>query len=191
MKIRSVIFLLLIANTSLWSQDEVKVFEWERAKTADPDTVFGISFEKMKLTELPAELEQFTKLRVLNVSRNKLTSLPGYLVNFTQLKELNAGRNLLETFPIQVCRLESLQRLILNRNSFDNLPECVGFLAEMRYMDFYDTPLRALPESLTQLKKLEKIDFTGIRFSPNFQESWERKLPNVELVFDAPCDCMN
>lgn len=192
MKKTFALILLLTANLALnvHGQSELKVYEWEVAKTADPDTIYGISFAKMKLLEVPEELAQFTALRVLDLQHNKLTHLPDFLGDFKNLKELNASRNRLELFPLQVCRMVSLERLILNSNAFDNLPECIEFARELRYVDLYDTPIRDLPESLTHLKHLEKMDFSGIRFSPSFQKKWISLLPNVKLIFDAPCDCM-
>ena len=184
--------LLLITSCGSFAlgQEEIKIYDWEVAKMASPDTIYGISFAKLKLLELPEELEKFKNIQVLDLQNNKLTYLPDFLGDFNYLKELNASRNKLELFPLQVCRMVSLERLILNRNDFENLPECIEFARELKYVDLYDTPIQGLPESITRLNHLEKIDFSGIRFSPSFQKKWIGLLPNVELIFDAPCDCM-
>jgi len=193
MKKTFVIISLLSFSPVLFAQetDDVKVYSWEAVLSANPDTIYGISFGKQKLTELPQELARFTELRILDVENNRLTKLPDFIGDFQQLKELNASHNRLELFPLQVCRMQGLERLILNRNLFENLPDCIEYAKELKYIDLYDTPIRNLPESLTRMKNLEKIDFSGIRFSPKFQETWIGLLPNVELIFDAPCDCMS
>lgn len=167
------------------------VYDWEVAKNANPDTIFGISFAKLKLDQLPTELATFKKLRKLNLEKNKLTEIPDFIADFKELEELNAGKNKLETFPIQICRMNSVKRLILNRNNFEIIPDCIQYSSELRYLDLYDCPLKGLPNTLTELKYLEEIDLSGIRFSPTFQESWLKKLPNTKLIFDPPCDCMD
>jgi len=184
--------LLFAQAPDLWKTelDAVKVYTWEEVKSADPDTIYGISLAKLKLEELPSELAKFKKLRVLNLHRNKLTKLPDFIGDFQELEDLTVSRNKLELFPLQVCRMPTIKRLALSQNFFENLPDCIGFSKELRYLDLFDTPIRSLPNSLTQLKRLEEIDFSGIRFSPTFQEKWIGLLPNVKLVFDAPCDCM-
>ena len=194
MKIQFAIIFLLSLNSHLWSQldsNQVVVYEWEVAKFANPDTIYGISFAKLKLDQLPAELETFKKLRTLNLEKNKLTEIPDFIAEFKELEELNAGKNKLETFPVQICRMTSIKRLILNRNNIETIPDCIQYSSELRYIDLYDCPLKGLPNTLTELKHLEEIDLSGIRFSPVFQESWLKKLPNTKLVFDAPCDCMD
>ena len=184
------IFLLACSFPLIAQSDTIKVYTWEEAKSASPDTVYGLTFSRMKLTQLPEELANFKQLRILNVEKNKLEKLPDFIAEFKYLSELNAGRNKLVYFPIIICRMPTIQNLILNRNSFEVVPECIEYARELRYLDLYDTPIRSMPGSLIELKHLEKIDFTGIRFSPQFQEKWIARLPNVELVFDPPCDCM-
>jgi len=191
MKKTFALILLLIVSTSVFSQEDVRVFSWEEVQGADADTIYGLSLERMKLDELPAELARFSHLRILRIGKNKLTSLPQFIVNFTELEELDAGKNLLDVFPLTLCSMPSIQRLILSRNHFERIPDCIENIKELSYLDVYDTPITSVSESLVRLKNLKKIDFTGIRFNMRFQDNWKGKLPNVELVFDPPCDCMN
>lgn len=186
------IFLLLFSlNVSSQDENDVVIYDWEIAKNASPDTIFGISFEKMKIETLPHELSKFINLEVLDLQKNKLKELPEFIKDFKELRELNAEKNQLEYFPIQICSLMKLTHLKLGRNYFENLPDCIGNISTLEYMDFYDTPIRKLPQSLELLKNLKEIDFSGIKFSPKFQESWIARLPNVKVIFDAPCDCMD
>lgn len=188
MRILSAIFLLLTSR--LFAQD-VHVYEWEQVRMADPDTVYGISFAKMKLTALPEELARFTHTEVLILHKNKLTKLPDYLSEFHRLRILDAGKNNMEFFPLVICRIPGIEELKLNSNGFDHIPECIERLQGLRYLDLYDTPIHVLPESFVNLKKLEKVDLTGVRFSPRFQDNWRGKMPFVQWEFDPPCDCMN
>ncbi|MBL1278742.1 MAG: leucine-rich repeat domain-containing protein [Fluviicola sp.] len=168
----------------------VIIYDWEEVKTANPDTIYGVSFQKMKLTEVPKELEKFKNLRVLDLSKNKITQLPKFIGELKFLEDLDLTKNKLKNYPIVLCKNSSLRFLRLGRNLFESIPSCIESLQNLEYLDLYDTPATLLPESLTRMEKLKEIDLSGIRFSPTFQETWLNKLPNVKLVFDAPCDCL-
>lgn len=187
-KIFALIFLLISGLT--FAQEDAVMYRWDMLQGANPDTIYGIDLSKMKLEELPQELEKYKQLRSLDLSKNKLQKLPDYLGDFDQLEILDASKNRLEHFPLPVCRMQNVKSIVLNRNYFDNLPECIGYLEQLEFIDLYDTPIRNLPEGLTKLKKLKKIDLSGIRFAPSFQDKWKALLPTVEIEFDPPCECM-
>lgn len=190
MKRRFAIILLLWSSATFAAKHDFPIYEWEEVKNASPDTVYGISFEKMKLEKLPDELAKFVELRVLLAGKNKLTSLPEFISSFSKLEELNLEKNDFKTFPGQVCALKSLRILVMNRNEIAGMPSCIGSLSELVIIDLYDNPIMALPESLTQLTKLKEVDLSGIRFKPAFQEKWRKAMPDVYFDFDPPCDCM-
>ncbi|MDX2362078.1 MAG: leucine-rich repeat domain-containing protein [Crocinitomicaceae bacterium] len=193
MKAIFVLFFLLISNIFCWSQEtpHVTIYSWEEVMDADPDTILGLSLAKMKLTELPEELARFESLQILNLEKNKLIVLPDFITEFKNLKELNLGKNRFDNFPLPLCRMPSIERLILNRNHFDRFPLCIEGMKALKYLDVYDTPVVKLPSSLENLDHLEEIDFSGIRFSQKFQDSWIARLPEVNLIFDEPCACMD
>lgn len=186
------LFFLITCKSTLLGQVEqsYRVYSWEEVKNAAPDTVFGISFEKLKLEVVPVELARFTNLKTLDLQKNKLTEVPKFIVEFKQLEKLNLEKNNLEYFPIQICQLKKITHLLMAKNYFEVVPECVGAMTSLEYIDFYDTPIRALPQEFENLKKLREIDFSGIKFSPNFQENWIARMPHTKFIFDAPCDCM-
>jgi hypothetical protein len=183
--------LILILWSSFAIGQDVTVYDWEEVQAAHPDTIYAISFEKDKLTELPSDLSKFTNLKRLNLAKNRLTELPEFIVEFDSLQELNLTKNKLSKFPIVICRLQGLKRLMIGSNDIASLPDCMEYVSELEYLDLYDNPISYLPQSMMRLKNLKKIDFTGIRFNKDFQKQWTEQLPNTELVFDSPCDCMN
>ena len=184
------LFFLIALKLAVFGQDEIHLYDWLDIQSADPDTIYGISFEKLKLERVPPELVRFKNVKTLDFQKNKLTEIPDFIADFKHLEQLNLEKNQLEYFPIQICRMLNLTHLYLSSNYFEAVPECICGLTSMIYMDFYDTPIRTLPQSLENLKNLKEIDFSGIKFSPSFQKSWTARLPNVKLIFDAPCDCM-
>lgn len=192
-KIFALIFLL---NLSLsfgqkYQVENVVVYSWEEAKNANPDTIFGISFSKLKLIKLPDELRLFKRLKVLDLSKNKLVKLPDFIDEFPFLEDLSLEKNKLVYFPVRVCKDTSLRFLRLGKNLFETLPNSIELLTKLEYLDLYDTPVGSFPETLVKLTGLKEIDLTGIRFSASFQESWIKKLPNTNFIFDSPCDCFD
>lgn len=193
MKKRFALILILWCSfgfAELFAQD-LKIYEWEEVQSANPDTIFAISFEKNKLTELPDELAKFTEIKQLHLSKNKLSALPSFITTFDSLQLLDLGRNKFSNFPIEICQLSQIKQLMIGANDIASLPDCMEYLSKLEYLDLYDNPIAFLPQSMMRLKNIQKIDFTGIRFSKDFQKKWTEQLPNTELVFDSACDCMN
>lgn len=187
----SVIFLLFINGCFCFAQeDSVKIYQWSEIQQANPDTIFGISFLKMKLTVLPESLSKYKNIRVLDLEKNKLTELPSFIGDFSNLEILNVSKNELNIFPIEICKLSSLKKLILNRNSFDKIPECIGYCSKLEMIDLWDTPVMTFPSSLQSLSNLKVIDLQGVKYGPTFQKDFQKKLPGVSVKFDPPCDCM-
>jgi hypothetical protein len=178
------------STCSAQSTQDVKIYEWEEVQSASPDTIYAISFEKLKLTEVPAELAKFINIKVLNFKKNKLTALPAFFTKFDSLQVLNLEKNKLGRFPIQICQFTALKELLIGSNDIGSLPDCIEYVSNLEILDLYDNPLSGLPPSMMRMKKLLKIDFTGIRFNDVFQEQWSKQLPDTELIFDPPCDCM-
>lgn len=183
--------MLIISSTVCFSQpDTLKVYHWSELDKANPDTIFGLSFAKMKLTELPSELVTFKNLKVLDLEKNKLKDLPAYIGDMSNLEVLNVAKNELNIFPVEICKLSALRKLILNRNTFDQIPECIGYCTKLELIDLWDTPVMTFPTSLQSLKHLQIIDLQGVKYGPSFQRDFQKKLPSVTVKFDPPCDCM-
>jgi Leucine-rich repeat (LRR) protein len=188
----ALLFYLLLSSAGIAQQQNWTVCSWEVAlKSTQPDTIRAITLAKNKLDAVPNELARFIHLEYLDLSRNRLAKLPDFLSSMTQLKSLDLSKNRLDIFPLVLTRIASLERLILNRNQFDRLPESIETLQNLKYLDLWDTPVTIFPEGFYALKSLEKIDLSGIRYSPTFQEKMKERLPRVQIVFDAPCDCLD
>ncbi len=186
-----VLLLIVLFRLSCLAQtDSIIEFHWSALTFANPDTVFAISFEKMKLTELPNELARFEKIKRLNVSKNKLTDLPDFIGEFSDLELLDISKNELQNFPIEICNLGNLKTLIANRNSFDRIPECIGYCTKLETIDLWDTPIAIFPASFTNLTNLKYLDLQGIKYGPTYQKNFQKTIPWVTIKFDPPCDCM-
>lgn len=170
--------------------DSVKIYHWSELKKYDPDTIYGLSFEKMKLEKVPKDLEKFKKLKYLDLSKNKLSILPEYISGFSEIEVLDISKNKLVNFPLSICSLSRLKKLIANRNLFETIPECIGYCTKLEVLDFWNTPIATFPSTIQNLKELKELDLQGIKYGPKFQKEFQEQIPWVTIKFDPPCDCM-
>lgn len=185
------LFLAISINSiAAVAGDTLRVYTWQEALKADPETVLAITFEKMRLDTLPADLVRFKKLRKLDLSKNKFSQLPDFIDQLDSLQELNLHRNNITFFPMQICRMRSLKRLILSRNSFTQLPECIQYLKKLSYLDLSDTPVGSFPGAFVLMPQLKTLSLHGLAYPPSFQRRWKEKLPWMRIEFDPPCNCM-
>jgi len=183
--------LLILAKFSCLSQsDSIVEYDWNELSLVNPDTIYAVSFQKMKLTELPSDLSKFHNLRHLDVSKNNLIQLPDFIGDFSFLEKLDISKNELQNFPVELCRLSNLKVLIANRNFFDKIPECIGYCTNLEVIDLWDTPIASFPKSFSNLKKLQILDLQGIKYGPTFQKEFRQSFSWVEIKFDPPCNCM-
>lgn len=185
-----VLFWLLLLSERSFAQTDFRMYSWEEAKNCSPDTIYGISFRKMKLDSLPEELAKFKNLQSLDVSFNKLKSLPAFLANFTRLEEIDFSKNKFTNFPEVVTDISSLKKISFNRNGIAQISEKVSSLRKLEYLDFWDNPIARFPEAFAELPNLKTIHAEGIKYGPKFQQRWIGRLPGCTIFFDPPCDCI-
>ncbi|MBR1735026.1 MAG: hypothetical protein IJ730_06245 [Alphaproteobacteria bacterium] len=85
----------------------------------DPDTLESINISGNNLTEIPAEVFKFKKLRWLKADHNKITDLPPEISELTELRILKLDHNNLTRLPDEVQDLPHLLQLHLESNDFD------------------------------------------------------------------------
>jgi len=187
-----VISLLLLSSLSYAGiPDSVVIYDWEEIPDSiDSNKVKAIRFSKMKLEALPEELAKFGHIEYLILRKNRLSELPAFITTFQKLKYLDLSLNRFAELPEQVCALSQLEELIVNRNEITTLPVCIDQAKNLTYIDLWNNPIRTLPNTLTNLQKLDKVDLSGIKFGPSFQQRWTEEMPKVTFVFEEPCDCM-
>ena len=196
MKLLFVVFLALIISHPVFLQKEkslsnIKIYQWEEVVHANPDTIFGISFKKNRLSSLPNELFRFTKVIYLNLEKNKFQEFPENLDTLTKLKYLNISKNKLKIFPLVITRLFELEVLVANRNHFERIPNNIKYCSKLQKIDFWNTPIAFLPDGFFKLKNLKELDLSNIRFSPKQHQKIVNGFGGVDLKLDPPCDCMD
>lgn len=189
-KLFAIILFLQLCDATFSQEEEYRIYTLDEVSNANPDTIYGLTLAKQKLEVLPNQITVFKNLKHLDLSKNRLGSLPNFIADFTSLEQIDISKNQFEVFPLVLTRIPSLKTIVANRNTFDRLPESIGYNQSLEHLDLWDTPVMIFPDSFFALPNLKKLDLSGVRYSPSFQEKLKSRLPNVELILDAPCDCM-
>ena len=191
MKLPFALIFLLLSFHNLAQKEVPKIYQWSEVKWANPDTIYAVSFEKMKLDSLPKELWKFTHLTYLNLEKNQLAQLPEELVLLEQLTELNISKNKFTFLPLIICQLPNLQKLNASRKRIASIPNQIENCTHLQKIDFYDNIIEDFGTGIFQLKELKTLNIEGVMYGTNFADELKRKLPNTHLLLDPPCKCLN
>lgn len=185
------LFFILLSFQGKTQLHHGRVYLWNEVSGLNPDSIRAISFEKMKLDSLPNELWNFTNLTYLNLEKNQFSNLPDELKNLTQLTELNIGKNKFTFLPLVVCQLPNLKKLNASRNRIESIPNQIENCSHLESIDLYDNLIAEFGTGIFQLKELRILNIEGVMYGTNFAEDLKRKLPNVNILLDPPCKCLN
>lgn len=174
--------------------DTLHYYTITEAEKALPDTVLAIDlstkFLHKKLDEVPTTLKKYTHLRGLKLTNNKLETLPDFFSSFENLQFLYVNRNKFTVFPSQIFDLPNLVYLGICRNKIASIPDGIKHLTKLKYLDIWNNRLISIASSFKTLKQIEYIDFRGTSYPETFIERWEKAFPDAEIIFDAPCNCL-
>lgn len=120
-----------------------------------------LSFERIRLTNLPPEVCEITNLVELNLSGCGLKTLPPELARLTKLQTLNLSGNRFEELPAVVLELKKLNRLDLKSSPIRQLPMDIDRLENLRDLTLTGTRLRQIPEQIGKLKQLRYFEMRG------------------------------
>lgn len=192
-KTLKLLLIVLIVKSSLFAQklkDTLNYVEFSEALEMDASSVVAIDFTRDRLKEIPEELFQFKNLKGLKLTKNKLERLPNEFKEFKSLEFLHIDKNKFEVFPHQIFHLENLRYLNISKNKITSIPRGVKALVNLTHLDFWANRIEEFPSVLKELSNLQYLDARGMTYSPTFVENWTKNLPNTEIKFDQPCDCM-
>ncbi len=136
-------------------QEALRKIEEAQKRGATKLNLFG-----MKLTVLPPEIGNLSRLTELSLSGNMLTTLPPEIGNLSRLTYLALGRNMLTTLPPEIGNLSRLTWLNLSENQLAELPPEIGNLSDLISLSLRHNYLTALPPEITQLTNVSRWDFT-------------------------------
>jgi Leucine-rich repeat (LRR) protein len=186
----SIILQGFLPNPCKSQEFEFQIYNWEELQSANPDTIYGISFAKDKISELPVELANFKNLRYLNLNRNKFSSLPDFLDSLKNLEVIEASRNSFKIFPLVLTRLSKIRELNFYRNDIEVIPDLIKNNTKLEKLDLSDNSISTVPEGLFSIENLKTVNFTGVRFGPRYQDFLRNQRKDITWILDPPCDCM-
>ncbi|KAL5778567.1 hypothetical protein ACOSQ2_009304 [Xanthoceras sorbifolium] len=150
------------------------------------------SSECSSLVEIPSSVKHLSKLEYLNFSCCKsLTSIPDlrglkslkeFILRDTQVEELPSSLENLDSFvhidlidcsrlqslPSSICKWKSVHGLYLtNCSKIDKLPDDIGTLESLQMFDARGTAIREVPPSISCLKRLHSLSFSGCKELPD------------------------
>jgi Leucine-rich repeat (LRR) protein len=113
------------------------------------------------------------------------------ITDLSRLEELNLSKNRFEIFPKETARLKNLRVLILSRNRLGYIPKNIAKYPKLEELDMYDNPIGDLGDGIFSLTTLRRLDLRGLMYNTKSQAEIRNKLPNVKVLFDPPCNCMD
>lgn len=133
-----------------------------------PSQITSLHLSSQNLGSLPAEIGNFSNLRVLNLEHNNLTELPEEIGLLKNLTTLNISINRLTSLPHSMKNLTKLISLNVNRNDLENLPEIFEYMTSLKTLEAKMNKLNTLPQTLryTPLINLD-LRKNGFVFAPN------------------------
>ena len=184
------ILILFLFNSS-FSLIGQRYYSLKEALNTPVDSVFYLKVSRKKLTEIPQEVFTFKNLKGLDLSKNRLVKNSPEITKLSALEKLNLSKNRFEIFPKHIIRLENLRELILGSNKLGYIPKSIAKYPKLEVLDMYDNPMGELGDGIFLLTTLRRLDLRGLMYNAKAQAEIRSKLPNVEVLFDSPCNCMD
>ena len=119
----------LVFNT--WDLQNIKTFGSMEEALKTPEEV--IKLQLSGLSQIPAEITQFTNLQSLHVENNHINELPAEIGQLKNLQELNLSGNYLQSLPAEIGELTILKQLDLSLNPLKDLPAEIGNLKQLEH----------------------------------------------------------
>lgn len=121
--------------------------------------------------EIPAEIGNLDKLRILSISGNLSGQLPAAIFNLMSLENLyilnySGNPNLNFTLPANIGNLSKLKSIYLNNCITGSIPESIGNLSNLQSLNVFNNNLSGqIPESVCNLVKLTELELSQNQLS--------------------------
>lgn len=149
----STTLLRLELHCNLLTQIETEICQALTSLTA-------LDLSTNRLTELPQEFGNLSKLKSLDIDNNLLHQLPSSFSSLLSLTQLNYAYNKLPSLPTTLFSLVSLQALDLHLNSFSSVPSSISELKSLTRLNLSQNQLTSIPPELGSLPLLQDLDLT-------------------------------
>jgi hypothetical protein len=140
------------------------------------DTLEVLDLSGNALSDLPADMGRFKRLRVLFCSANRFQRLPPSLGDCTALSQVGFRGNGLVELPAEALP-PAIRWLTLTDNAIETLPEALGQRPALQKLMLAGNRLTALPDSLANAERLELIRLSANRLDA--LPAWLTDLPRL------------
>jgi len=166
----------------------------EAAKN-DPENATEVSYYLEHLTQIPSELADFKKLKILDLDENEISELDSsVLMQITTLEELDLSNNPIKSIPLWIIKMKKLKTLILDNTQISEIPEIVN--SKIVNISYENTPLsqKLMPgeieidaqkssESDTSAESLSEF---GWRYLSGNEHGYSLEFDNSEIFYIQP-----
>lgn len=134
------------------------------------------------LTSIPQKISSLANLESLNLSNNTLTQNFSNLSSLVHLTELNLSGNQLTKIPSEIGSLNSLRTLEVSNNKFSaNYASALPNLKNLEWLSLQNNQITEFPAELSQLKNLVHLNMSGNKISGGFESLLILK--NLEQIY--------
>lgn len=136
----------------------------------------------LNLTSVPQQISKFASLEILDLSDNQLKTGFNNLSALTSLQSLNLAGNELSILPTQLADLPQLTTLNLSRNVLGlNYESKLNNLINLEWLSLENNQLKDLPVNINRFQKLIHLNLGRNQISGNL--SALANLNNLEQIF--------
>ncbi|MBK8721293.1 MAG: hypothetical protein IPL95_03100 [Saprospiraceae bacterium] len=105
-----------------------------------------------------------TSLEELHIHQTELENLPDEIFELPKLRLLCVHGNKLKYINPKISKLKNLRAINLMHNAFHEFPKELLELVNLETLNLDDNYLNSLPTEITQLNKLKRLHFTRNKF---------------------------
>ena len=139
----------------------------------------------LKIENLPKEVYQLRKLRVLNLNEQYISKLDEGLGNLTELRRLELKNTFIKQLPRSFEKLNKLEYLNLRSSELRQLPAGIENFENLEYLDISLNRRMNMGigvQQVEEIQSLKKLDISYQKVSDSQLESLKTALPDCEII---------
>ena len=138
--------------------DSLEVNEYNLTRRYGTAKKLSLTFEKFK--KVPSYVFDLPNLEELSLAYNSnLTELPKEISNLKKLKILELQSTSIKSFPIEISELDSLEELHLSGNmDWDKVFDVLSKCKNLKTISWWDAGLKEISKSIVKCQSIQNID---------------------------------
>ena len=122
------------------------------------NTIVELYLDDNEISEFPAEVSQWTQIKILSLRKNFLVTLPFECSLWNNLEYIDLRQNKIAFLPSSIGKWTELQVLLLGDNQIIDIPEDCKSFTKLKELNLYKNQLIEVPSSLEKMHSLEKLN---------------------------------